>query len=100
MVRNMQIFVYLEARVAAEGYATVARVAAEWAEREAEQRTMVQWFSYVTSLGTAVGHQAPPPPLFAPPPPPNMSTPVSMNVLVCMFILRVKPQSYLKPKGV
>jgi hypothetical protein len=83
--------------VAAEGYATVARVAAE---REAERWMMAQWFSYVTSLGAAVGHQAPPPPLFAPPPPPNMATPVSMNVLVCMFILRVKPQRYLKPKGV
>jgi hypothetical protein len=76
-------------------------VAAERAEREAEQRAMAQWFSYVTSLGAAVGHQAPPP-LFAPPPPPppNTATPVSMNILVCMFMLRVKPQRYLKPRGV
>jgi hypothetical protein len=38
--------------------------------------------------------------LFAPPPPPHATTPVSMNVLVCMFMLRVKPQHYLEPSGV
>jgi hypothetical protein len=35
---------------------------------------------------------APPPSLFTPNPPPSQfSTPVSMTVLVCMFMLRVKP---------
>lgn len=60
------------------------------AEREAEQRRMAEILQYMQSLGAATG-VAPPPSLFAPPPPPYYSTPVSINVLVCMFMLTVKP---------
>ena len=60
------------------------------AEREAEQRRMAEILQYMQSLGAATG-VAPPPSLFAPPPPPHYSTPVSINVLVCMFMLTVKP---------
>ena len=58
------------------------------AEREAEQRRMVEILQYMQRLGTAIG-VVPPPSLFAPPP--HYSTPVSINVLVCMFMLTVKP---------
>jgi hypothetical protein len=67
--------------------ATMERVEAE---REAEQRRMVEILQYMQSIGAATG-VAPPPSLFAPPPPPHYSTPVSINVLVCMFMLTVKP---------
>ena len=60
------------------------------AEREAEQWRMAEILQYMQSLGAATG-VAPPPSLFAPPPPPHYSTPVSKNVLVCMFMLTVKP---------
>lgn len=60
------------------------------AEREAEQRRMVEILQYMQSIGAATG-VAPPPSLFASPPPPHYSTPVSINVLVCMFMLTVKP---------
>ena len=62
------------------------------AEREAEQRRMAEILQYMQSLGAATG-VVPPPSLFAPlpPPPPQNSTPVSIIVLVCMFILTVKP---------
>ena len=62
------------------------------AEREAEQRRMAEILQYMQSLGAATG-VAPPPSLFAPPPspPPHYSTPMSINVLVCMFMLTVKP---------
>jgi hypothetical protein len=66
--------------------ATMERVEAE---REAEQRRMVEILQYMQSIGAATG-VAPPPSLFAPPPPPHYSTPVSINVLVCMFMLTVK----------
>lgn len=69
--------------------ATMERVEAE---REAEQRRMVEILQYMQSIGATTG-VAPPPSLFAPPPPPppHYSTPVSINVLVCMFMLTVKP---------
>ena len=57
------------------------------AEREAEQRRMTEILQYMQSLGAATG-VAPPPSLFAPPP--HYSTPMSINVLVCMFMLTVK----------
>ena len=59
---------------------------------EAEQRRMAEILQYMQSLGAATG-VVPPPSLFAPPPPPppHYSTPVSINVLVCMFMLTVKP---------
>jgi len=60
------------------------------AEREAEQWRIVEILQYMQSLGAATG-VVPPPSLFAPPPPPHYSTPVSINVLVCMFMLTVKP---------
>ena len=60
------------------------------AEREAEQRRMAEILQYMQSLGAATGI-APPPSLFTPPPPPHYSTPVSINVLVCIFMLTVKP---------
>ena len=62
------------------------------AEREAEQRRMTEILQYMQSLNAATG-VVPPPSLFAPPPPPtpHYSTPVSINVLVCMFMLTVKP---------
>ena len=60
------------------------------AEREAERRRMAEILQYMQSLGAATD-VAPPPSLFAPPPPPHYSTPVSINVLVCMFMLTVKP---------
>ena len=63
---------------------------AERAEREAEQQRMAEILQYMQSLGAATG-VLPPPSLFAPPPPPQNSTPVSINVLVCMFMLTVKP---------
>jgi hypothetical protein len=71
------------------------------AEREIEQRRMAKILQYMQSLGAATG-VAPLATLFAPPPPPppQFSSPVSMNVLVCMFMLMVKPQHYLKPSGV
>ena len=63
------------------------------AEQEAEQRRMVEILQYMQSLGAATG-VAPPPLLFVPPPPPppppHYFTPVSINVLVCMFMLTVK----------
>jgi hypothetical protein len=68
------------------------------AEREAEQRRMAEILQYMQSLGAATG-LPPPPRLFAPPPPPHATTPMSMNVLFCMFMLRVKPQHYLEPSG-
>ena len=71
--------------------AKMERVEAEWeAEREAEQRRMAEILQYMQSLGAATG-VVPPPSLFAPPPPPHYSTPVSINILVCMFMLMVKP---------
>ena len=60
------------------------------AEREAEQRRMAEILQYMQSLGAATG-VVPPPSLFAPPPPPHYSILVSINVLVCMFMLTVKP---------
>ena len=70
------------------------RVESEWeaerAEREAEQQRMAEILQYIQSLGAATG-VVPPPSLFAPPPHPHYSTPVSINVLVCMFMLTVKP---------
>ena len=62
------------------------------AEREAEQRRMVDILQYMQSLSATTG-VVPPPSLFAPPtpPPPHYSTPMSINVLVCMFMLTVKP---------
>ena len=62
------------------------------AEREAEQRRMAEILQYMQSLGAATG-AVPPLSLFAPPPPPtpHYSTPVSINILVCMFMLTVKP---------
>ena len=61
------------------------------AEQEAEQRRMAEILQYMQSLGTATG-VVPPPSLFAPPPPPtpHYSTPMSINILVCMFMLTVK----------
>ena len=49
------------------------------------------------SLGAATGVVLPPS-LFAPPPPPppHYSTPMSINVLVCMFMLTVKPSGVWK----
>ena len=58
------------------------------AEREAEERRMAEILQYMQSLGAATV-VVPPPSLFAPPP--HYSTPVSINVLVCMFMLTVKP---------
>ena len=58
------------------------------AEREAEQQRMAEILQYMQSLGAATGVVLPPL-LFAPPP--HYSTPVSINVLVCMFMLMVKP---------
>ena len=55
---------------------------------EAEQRRMAEILQYMQSLGAATGVVSPPS-LFAPPP--HYSTPVSINVLVCMFILTIKP---------
>ena len=65
---------------------------AKRAEREAEQQRMAEILQYMQSLGATTG-VLPPPSLFAPPPPPppQNSTPVSINVLVCMFMLTVKP---------
>ena len=60
------------------------------AEREAEQRKMAEILQYMQSLGAATGVVLPPS-LFAPPPPPHYSTPMSINILVCMFMLTVKP---------
>ena len=62
------------------------------AERGAEQRRMAEIPQYMQSLGAATG-VLPPPSLFAPPPPPppQNSTPVNINVLICMFMLTVKP---------
>ena len=59
---------------------------------EAEQRRMTDILQCMKSLGAATG-VVPPPSLFAPPPPPppHYSTPMSINVLVCMFMLTVKP---------
>ena len=59
---------------------------------EAEQRRMAEILQYMQSLGAATGVVSPPS-LFAPPPPPtpHYSTPLSINVLVCMFMLTVKP---------
>ena len=67
-----------------------AKVERVEAEREAEQRRMVDILQYLQSLGAATGVVLPPS-LFAPPPPPHYSTLVSINVLVCMFMLTVKP---------
>ena len=67
--------------------AKMERVEAEW---EAEQQRMAEILQYMQSLGAATGI-LPPPSLFAPPPPPQNSTPMSINVLVCMFMLTVKP---------
>ena len=69
--------------------AKMERVEAEW---EAEQRRMAEILQYMQSLGAATG-VVPPPSLFAPPPTPPLhySTLVSIDVLVCMFILTVKP---------
>ena len=62
------------------------------AEREAEQQRMADILQYMQSLGAAMGVVLPPS-LFAPPqpPPPHYSTHVSINFLVCMFRLTVKP---------
>ena len=59
---------------------------------EAEQRRMVEILQHMQSLGATTG-VIPPPSLFAPPPPPppDYSTLVSINILVCMFMLMVKP---------
>ena len=72
--------------------AKMERVESERAEREAEQQRMAEILQYMQSLGAAMG-VLPPPLLFAPPPPPppQNSTLVSINVLVCMFMLTVKP---------
>jgi len=69
--------------------AKMERVEAKW---EAEQWRMAEILQYMQSLGAATG-VAPPPSLFAQPPspPPHYSTPMSINVLVCMFMLTVKP---------
>ena len=56
------------------------------AEREAEQRRMAEILQYMQSLSATTGIVSPPS-LFAPPPPPHYSTPVSINILVCMFML-------------
>ncbi|XP_062183030.1 uncharacterized protein LOC133887123 [Phragmites australis] len=62
-----------ERRIREQMQATMERVEAE---REAEQRRMVEILQYMQSLGAATG-VAPPPSLFAPPPPPppHYSTP-------------------------
>jgi hypothetical protein len=67
------------------------------AEREAEQRRMAKILQYMQSLDAATG-VVPPPSLFAPPlpPTPHYSTPVSINVLVCMFMLTVKSSGVWK----
>ena len=70
--------------------AKMERVESERAEWEAEQWRMAEILQYMQSLSAATG-VAPPPSLFAPPPPPHYSTPVSINILVCMFMLTVKP---------
>ena len=67
--------------------AKMERVEAEW---EAEKQRMAEILQYMQSLGAAMG-VAPPPSLFAPPPPPHYSTPMSINILVGMFMLMVKP---------
>jgi len=51
------------------------------------------------SLGAAQG-MPPPRGLFALPPPPGAITPVSMNVLGCIFMFTVKPQQHFEPSGV
>ena len=68
------------------------RVESKRAEREAEQQRMAEILQYMQSLGAATG-VLPPPSLFAPPPPPppHYSTHMSINVLVSMFMLTVKP---------
>ena len=70
----------METRVASEQ----KRIEAERARMEARMEEMML---YVQSLGAAVG-RPPPPTLFAAPPPPHATTPVSMDVLVCMLLLR------------
>ena len=72
--------------------AKMERVESERAEWEAEQQRMAEILQHMQSLGVATS-VLPPPSLFAPPPPPppQNSTPVSINVLVCMFMLTVKP---------
>lgn len=71
------------------------------AHRQAQQEKMAEILQFMQTLGAAAG-VTPPPGLFAPPPPPphQFSTPVSMHVLVYMFMLSVKPQPYLKPSNV
>ena len=73
--------------------AKMERVESERDEREAEQQRMAEILQYMQSLGATTG-VAPPPSLFAPPPPPppppHYSITVSINVLVCMFMLTVK----------
>ena len=59
-------------------------------KRKVEQRRMTEILQYMQSLGAATGVVLPSL-LFAPPPPPHYSTPVSIVVLVCMFMLTVKP---------
>ena len=69
--------------------AKMERVEVEW---EVEQRRMAEILQYMQSLGAATGVVMIPS-LFAPPPPtpPHYSTTMSINVLVCMFMLTVKP---------
>ena len=71
------------------------------AEREAKQRRMAEILQYMQSLGAATGVVLPPslfipPPPPPPPPPPHDSTPVSINVLVCMSMLTIKPSGVRK----
>jgi hypothetical protein len=50
---------------------------------EAERQRMEQMFQYMQTLRAALGQ---PLPLLLFPSPPLATTPVSMNVLVCMFL--------------
>jgi hypothetical protein len=83
----------METRMASEQQRIEAEREAERLRMEARMEAMML---YVQTLGAAVG-RPPPPTLFAAPPPPHVATPVSMDVLMHMFMLRVKPEHYLKP---
>ena len=63
-------------------------------ERAYNHQSMLTMFQYMQTLGAAQGMA--PPALELPPRPPlprpvYFGTPVSINVLVCMFMLTVKP---------
>ena len=52
---------------------------------EAERQRMEQMFLWMQSLGERMGQ--PPPPILFPAPPSPTGTPMSMNDLVCIFLL-------------